>query len=196
MRDRLLSKGITDPTGLSQVLDHLFSVIHSYICLPFRHLLSHSSNFLRSSTLLHATSLYNYPKKWSVIWQALYFIYSFYPLVSRSMSIARNSLGKCHWLHLCSLAASHAVSYSESCIKGHRSSSCHHSDRPLFEIKKKGRPVSQCEKCRELRQSKKIHSKCTCNPKPDSANRGEVLASTTSKCTQLSMASGLYIRNS
>ncbi|KAL9716019.1 copper-binding transcription factor [Leucoagaricus gongylophorus] len=69
----------------------------------------------------------------------------------------------------------------ESCIKGHRSSSCHHTDRPLFEIKKKGRPVSQCEKCRELRQSKKIHSKCTCNPKPDSANRGEVLASTTSK---------------
>ena len=112
------------------------------------------------------------------------------------MSIARNSLGKCHWLHLCSLAAFHAVSYSESCIKGHRSSSCHHSDRPLFEIKKKGRPVSQCEKCRELRQSKKIHSKCTCNPKPDSANRGEVLASTTPKCTQLSTVSGLYIRNS
>lgn len=69
----------------------------------------------------------------------------------------------------------------ESCIKGHRSSSCHHSDRPLFEIKKKGRPVSQCEKCRELRQSKKVHSKCTCNPKADPASRGEVLASTTSK---------------
>jgi hypothetical protein len=51
---------------------------------------------------------------------------------------------------------------SESCIKGHRSSSCHHTDRPLFEIKRKGRPVSQCEKCRELRQSKKLHSKCTC----------------------------------
>src|ERR1700733_13571948 len=52
---------------------------------------------------------------------------------------------------------------SESCIKGHRSSSCKHSDRPLFEIKKKGRPVSQCEKCRELRQSKRMHSKCLCN---------------------------------
>ncbi|TFK30668.1 hypothetical protein FA15DRAFT_662692 [Coprinopsis marcescibilis] len=51
----------------------------------------------------------------------------------------------------------------ESCIKGHRSSSCHHTDRPLFEIKKKGRPVSQCTKCRELRQAKKVHSKCTCD---------------------------------
>ncbi|KDR85229.1 hypothetical protein GALMADRAFT_233958 [Galerina marginata CBS 339.88] len=55
----------------------------------------------------------------------------------------------------------------ESCIKGHRSSSCHHTDRPLFEIKKKGRPVSQCTKCRELRQSKKYHSKCTCNPQSE-----------------------------
>lgn len=51
---------------------------------------------------------------------------------------------------------------SESCVKGHRSSSCHHSERPLFEIKKKGRPVSQCEKCRELRQTKRVHSKCVC----------------------------------
>ncbi|KAI0791776.1 hypothetical protein C8Q75DRAFT_53308 [Abortiporus biennis] len=53
----------------------------------------------------------------------------------------------------------------ESCIKGHRSSSCHHNDRPLFEVKKKGRPVSQCEKCRELRKTKKVHSKCVCTPK-------------------------------
>ncbi|KAL4260975.1 Copper-fist domain-containing protein [Pleurotus pulmonarius] len=53
----------------------------------------------------------------------------------------------------------------ESCIKGHRSSSCTHPDRPLFEVKKKGRPVSQCEKCRELRQSRRVHSKCTCNDK-------------------------------
>ncbi|KLO11301.1 hypothetical protein SCHPADRAFT_480438 [Schizopora paradoxa] len=51
----------------------------------------------------------------------------------------------------------------ESCIKGHRSSNCHHNDRPLFEIKKKGRPVSQCEKCREARQARRIHAKCTCD---------------------------------
>lgn len=55
----------------------------------------------------------------------------------------------------------------ESCIKGHRSSSCHHTDRPLFEIKKKGRPISQCQKCRDLRKSKRVHSKCTCNDKDD-----------------------------
>ncbi|KAJ3770220.1 hypothetical protein FB446DRAFT_692514 [Lentinula raphanica] len=57
----------------------------------------------------------------------------------------------------------------EACIKGHRSSSCSHTDRPLFEVKKKGRPVSQCERCRELRQSKKVHSKCNCNPKEQRA---------------------------
>ncbi|KAH9891290.1 hypothetical protein C8Q73DRAFT_703599 [Cubamyces lactineus] len=56
----------------------------------------------------------------------------------------------------------------ESCIKGHRSSNCQHTDRPLFEIKKKGRPVSQCEKCRELRKTKRMHSKCTCSAVPSS----------------------------
>ncbi|KAG5646866.1 hypothetical protein DXG03_001942 [Asterophora parasitica] len=61
----------------------------------------------------------------------------------------------------------------ESCINGHRSSSCHHTDRPLFEIKKKGRPVSQCQKFRELRQSKRVHSKCTCNEKKDGTTQGE-----------------------
>jgi len=53
----------------------------------------------------------------------------------------------------------------EACIKGHRSSSCHHTERPLFEVKKKGRPVSQCFKCRELRQERHVHSKCTCTPR-------------------------------
>ncbi|KAF9269514.1 hypothetical protein L218DRAFT_272584 [Marasmius fiardii PR-910] len=50
----------------------------------------------------------------------------------------------------------------ETCIKGHRSSSCKHTDRPLFEIKKKGRPVTQCEHCRELRKTKQVHVKCIC----------------------------------
>ncbi|PCH37591.1 hypothetical protein WOLCODRAFT_110154 [Wolfiporia cocos MD-104 SS10] len=50
----------------------------------------------------------------------------------------------------------------ETCIKGHRSSSCKHTDRPLFEIKKKGRPVTQCEHCRELRKTKQVHVKCMC----------------------------------
>ncbi|KAH6917154.1 ACE1 transcription factor [Coprinopsis sp. MPI-PUGE-AT-0042] len=63
----------------------------------------------------------------------------------------------------------------ESCIKGHRSSSCHHTDRPLFEIKKKGRPVSQCPKCRELRQSKKVHSKCTCDDGGEKAKQEQMV---------------------
>ncbi|KAH8097001.1 ACE1 transcription factor [Cristinia sonorae] len=55
----------------------------------------------------------------------------------------------------------------ETCIKGHRSSSCKHTDRPLFEIKKKGRPVTQCEHCRELRKTKQVHVKCSCEVKDD-----------------------------
>ncbi|KAF8912894.1 hypothetical protein CPB84DRAFT_481471 [Gymnopilus junonius] len=72
----------------------------------------------------------------------------------------------------------------ESCIKGHRSSSCHHADRPLFEIKKKGRPVSQCTKCRELRQSKKFHSKCTCNHPKESTPAVQPLASSSTSKTR------------
>ncbi|KAF9478704.1 hypothetical protein BDN70DRAFT_879614 [Pholiota conissans] len=72
----------------------------------------------------------------------------------------------------------------ESCIKGHRSSSCHHTDRPLFEIKKKGRPVSQCTKCRELRQSKKFHSKCTCNHQLEEAPAVQPLASSSTSKTR------------
>jgi hypothetical protein len=56
-------------------------------------------------------------------------------------------------------------SYSEACIKGHRSSACKHTDRPLFEIKKKGRPITQCEHCRELRKTKQVHVKCMCETK-------------------------------
>lgn len=55
----------------------------------------------------------------------------------------------------------------ETCIKGHRSSACKHTDRPLFEIKKKGRPVTQCEHCRELRKTKQVHVKCLCESKED-----------------------------
>ncbi|KAI0043875.1 copper-fist-domain-containing protein, partial [Auriscalpium vulgare] len=61
----------------------------------------------------------------------------------------------------------------ESCIKGHRSSSCSHTDRPLYEIKKKGRPVSQCERCRKLRTTKRVHSKCTCSDGPPRAKEAE-----------------------
>ncbi|KAI9512295.1 copper fist DNA binding domain-containing protein [Russula earlei] len=59
----------------------------------------------------------------------------------------------------------------ESCIKGHRSSSCTHTERPLYEIKKKGRPVSQCDRCRQLRNTKRVHSKCTCSEGSSSKTR-------------------------
>ncbi|KZT39511.1 hypothetical protein SISSUDRAFT_984745, partial [Sistotremastrum suecicum HHB10207 ss-3] len=55
----------------------------------------------------------------------------------------------------------------QTCIKGHRSSSCYHTDRPLFEIKKKGRPITQCEHCRELRKTKQLHIKCHCDGRDD-----------------------------
>ncbi|KAL4076725.1 hypothetical protein V8B97DRAFT_1490200 [Scleroderma yunnanense] len=52
---------------------------------------------------------------------------------------------------------------------GHRSSACKHTDRPLYEIKKKGRPVTQCEHCRELRKTKQVHVKCLCGQDPSGA---------------------------
>lgn len=52
-----------------------------------------------------------------------------------------------------------------TCIKGHRSSTCTHTDRELIEIKKKGRPPSQCQHCRQLRQAKGVHSRCVCEGK-------------------------------
>ncbi|GLB40007.1 putative ace1 transcription factor [Lyophyllum shimeji] len=55
----------------------------------------------------------------------------------------------------------------ETCIKGHRSSTCRHTDRPLFEIKKKGRPITQCDHCRELRKTKQVHIKCMCEAKEE-----------------------------
>ncbi|KAI7886127.1 copper-fist-domain-containing protein [Lichtheimia hyalospora FSU 10163] len=52
-----------------------------------------------------------------------------------------------------------------TCIKGHRSSKCEHTHRSLVEIKRKGRPVTQCNTCRELRVKKKMHIKCSCGNK-------------------------------
>ncbi|GAA5863211.1 hypothetical protein JCM1840_002512 [Sporobolomyces johnsonii] len=50
----------------------------------------------------------------------------------------------------------------QTCIKGHRSSKCTHTNRPLIEIKKKGRPTSQCAHCRELRKTRSVHGRCDC----------------------------------
>ncbi|OZJ01770.1 hypothetical protein BZG36_05076 [Bifiguratus adelaidae] len=57
-----------------------------------------------------------------------------------------------------------------TCVKGHRSSACQHPHRPLFEIKKKGRPVTQCMTCRELRKTKQVHIKCMCRDQIKESN--------------------------
>ncbi|KAJ9642251.1 hypothetical protein H2204_002620 [Knufia peltigerae] len=53
----------------------------------------------------------------------------------------------------------------EACVRGHRVSSCHHQDRPLVHVNKKGRPVSQCQHCRGLRKARAQHVKCECHDK-------------------------------
>ncbi|KAF9074487.1 copper fist DNA binding domain-containing protein [Rhodocollybia butyracea] len=58
----------------------------------------------------------------------------------------------------------------ETCIKGHRTSGCRHTSRPLYEIKKKGRPITQCSHCRELRAKRQVHVKCIC-PKEEREER-------------------------
>ncbi|CAO3613655.1 unnamed protein product [Cunninghamella echinulata] len=58
-----------------------------------------------------------------------------------------------------------------SCVKGHRSTRCKHTERNLLPIRKKGRPISQCNKCREERQKYRIHQKCLC--KKDSFQKGK-----------------------
>ncbi|TGO86016.1 hypothetical protein BPOR_0343g00100 [Botrytis porri] len=50
----------------------------------------------------------------------------------------------------------------DACVRGHRVSNCHHSDRPLQHINKKGRPVSQCTHCRTMRKSRAAHVRCEC----------------------------------
>lgn len=56
----------------------------------------------------------------------------------------------------------------DACIRGHRVSSCQHTDRPLSHINRKGRPVSQCPHCRGLRKARANHVKCECGAKPHS----------------------------
>ncbi|KAI8095338.1 copper fist DNA binding domain-containing protein [Thamnidium elegans] len=50
----------------------------------------------------------------------------------------------------------------QKCIKGHRSSRCDHTERHLLIVRKKGRPISQCDSCREQRKKRQIHQKCAC----------------------------------
>lgn len=50
----------------------------------------------------------------------------------------------------------------ERCIRGHRVTTCKHTDQPLTVIKPKGRPATQCAHCREQRKMKSLHARCIC----------------------------------
>ena len=53
----------------------------------------------------------------------------------------------------------------ERCIRGHRVTTCTHTDQPLTMIKPKGRPALQCHHCRDQRKLKNLHVSCTCGKK-------------------------------
>lgn len=73
----------------------------------------------------------------------------------------------------------------ERCIRGHRVSSCTHTDKPLTMIKPKGRPASQCPHCREQRKLKNTHSSCNCGKKgkPPGTHLASCLCHKNSHCT-------------
>lgn len=81
------------------------------------------------------------------------------------------------------------TNFSEACIKGHRSSSCQHVDRPLFQLRRKGRPTSQCQKCKSARKSGSFHGKCACEVQPETslAGRTTFLKGMTSNFTTSSL---------
>ncbi|ESZ92513.1 hypothetical protein SBOR_7105 [Sclerotinia borealis F-4128] len=83
----------------------------------------------------------------------------------------------------------------DACVRGHRVSNCHHSDRPLQHINKKGRPVSQCAHCRTMRKSRAAHVRCECGSEkshskgscPENADtQGELLWDTFGTTTPVS----------
>ncbi|GAA6060848.1 hypothetical protein JCM10212_005266 [Sporobolomyces blumeae] len=47
------------------------------------------------------------------------------------------------------------------CIKGHRQANCNHQDRELFEVKRRGRPITACDDCRAIRKENNSHKTCT-----------------------------------
>ncbi|KAG4305486.1 hypothetical protein PORY_001042 [Pneumocystis oryctolagi] len=57
-----------------------------------------------------------------------------------------------------------------SCIRGHRSSVCDHENRELFEIKRKGRPVSQCMQVPSTNSKRPFRVKCSCQERVNKIN--------------------------
>ncbi|WVF67540.1 hypothetical protein IAT40_002296 [Kwoniella sp. CBS 6097] len=76
----------------------------------------------------------------------------------------------------------------EKCIKGHRVTGCTHTDRPLYEVKKKGRPTTQCQHCKEKRKpsGSSVHTKCACG---DAKSQPPAVIQPTSNSTTNNVAS-------
>lgn len=66
-------------------------------------------------------------------------------------------------------SAAAGVKYAcAACIRGHRTSSCTHKDGskgPLYPVRSKGRPPTQCEICRKKRKESGRHVRCDCSGK-------------------------------
>ena len=59
----------------------------------------------------------------------------------------------------------------ERCIRGHRVTTCTHTDQPLMMIKPKGRPSTQCPHCKEQRKKRNAHISCNCSKKINSVTQ-------------------------
>ncbi|EHM99783.1 Haa1p [Saccharomyces cerevisiae x Saccharomyces kudriavzevii VIN7] len=51
----------------------------------------------------------------------------------------------------------------ERCIRGHRVTTCNHTDQPLMMIKPKGRPSTTCDYCKQLRKNKNANPEGVCS---------------------------------
>ncbi|KAI8611667.1 hypothetical protein BC830DRAFT_640651 [Chytriomyces sp. MP71] len=72
--------------------------------------------------------------------------------LSRCFRPKLESIETCGATMLVWVVGSQTLSFAcTPCLKGHRSNSCAHYERPLVEVKGKGRPVSQCGHCRTRR---------------------------------------------
>ncbi|KAI9347853.1 hypothetical protein BD770DRAFT_166641 [Pilaira anomala] len=76
-----------------------------------------------------------------------------------------------------------------SCIRGHRVKKCNHKERPMVPLVKRGRQISQCTHCRDLRLTNRSHVKCTCaiasTPNPINGCLCEVLLTCTCVASHL-----------
>lgn len=76
-----------------------------------------------------------------------------------------------------------------TCIQGHRASTCKHQDGskgPLLVVKRRGRPLSQCQACREKRFKTGRHTRCICDAKPRSERSTTTAAANASNASNAS----------